>query len=255
MTPRKPFIAGNWKMNLSLDEAVDLMRTIVTGIIDIEDVDVLVVPPFTFLQAVSTAIGKAPVFLGAQNMHWDVNGAYTGEIAGNMLQDVGCTHVILGHSERRSLFGESSQFIARKVKTAVEAGLIPTVCIGETLDQRKSGKAFDVIEEQLNVSLNNFKINQLMPVSTILAYEPVWAIGTGQTASPKQAQEVHGFIRGWLEKNFGSETAAQIRILYGGSVKPQNVVELMSQPDIDGALVGGASLKAASFIKIIRYKR
>jgi triosephosphate isomerase len=255
MTPRKPLIAGNWKMNLGFDEAVNLMRTIVAGIVDIEDVDVLVAPPFTFLQAVGAAIGKAPIFLGAQNMHWDVSGAYTGEIAGNMLQDVGCTHVILGHSERRSLFGESSQFIAQKVKTAVDAGLIPVVCIGETLDQRESGKAFDVIEDQLNVSLNNFKVNQSMPVSAILAYEPVWAIGTGQTASPKQAQEVHRFIRGWLEKNFGSETAAQIRILYGGSVKPENVVELMSQSDIDGALIGGASLKADSFIKIIRYKR
>jgi triosephosphate isomerase len=171
-----------------------------------------------------------------------------------MLLDVGCTHVILGHSERRSLFHESDEFIDQKAKTAVALGLVPIVCIGETLAEREAGKTMDVLKDQLAGSLRNFREAARMPHSTILAYEPVWAIGTGKTASPDQAQEAHGFIRRWVEEMFDAETAHAVRILYGGSVKPDNAAELMAQPDIDGALVGGASLKVDSFIPIIRFR-
>jgi triosephosphate isomerase len=187
-------------------------------------------------------------------MHWENSGAYTGEMSGRMLQESGCTHVILGHSERRILFGETSEMIDPKVKAAVRLGLIPILCIGETLEEREAGQTFEVIREQLDVSLHNFKVDQLMPPSTILAYEPVWAIGTGRTATPDEAQEVHKFIREWIENIFDTSTADQVRILYGGSVKQENVADLMSEPDIDGALVGGASLKADSFVQIIRFR-
>jgi triosephosphate isomerase len=171
-----------------------------------------------------------------------------------MLQEAGCTHVILGHSERRSLFKESSDMIDLKVKAAVLLGLIPILCIGETLEEREAGNTFEVIKEQLDKSLKNFILDQMMLPSTILAYEPVWAIGTGKTATPAQAQEVHKFIRGWIETTFNIGTANQVRILYGGSVKPENISDLMSEPDIDGALVGGASLKADSFIQLVRFQ-
>ena len=251
---RKPLIAGNWKMNLDLDEAVALVKAVADSIMGVEEVDVLVAPPFTALHTVKLAIGNSRIFLGAQNMHWEMSGAFTGEISGRMLQKTGCTHVILGHSERRMLFKETSEQIDLKVKAAVTLGLLPILCIGETLEQRKAGQTFEVIKDQLDFSLKNFRADQNMPPSTVLAYEPVWAIGTGQTATPEQAQEVHGFIRGWIENSFDSKTASQVRILYGGSVKPDNIRDLMSEADIDGALVGGASLKADSFIKLIRFQ-
>jgi triosephosphate isomerase len=254
MFERKPLIAGNWKMNLKRDESLELITAIAAGITDLDGVDVLVAPPFTVLSAVKQAIGKSRIFLGGQNMYWEISGAYTGEVSGRMLQDAGCTHVILGHSERRSLFKESSEVIDHKVKAAVLLGLIPILCIGETLEEREAGKTFEVIKEQLDVSLNNFRSDQLMLPSTILAYEPVWAIGTGKTATPGQAQEVHRFIREWIASTFNSGTANQVRILYGGSVKPENISDLMAEPDIDGALVGGASLKAESFIPLIRFQ-
>ena len=250
---RIPLIAGNWKMNLSLDESVTLVRDIVEGMGGLEDVDVLVAPPYTALSTIKKAIGTSRIFLAGQNMSSELSGAYTGEVSGRMLQGVGCTHVILGHSERRSLYNETSEVIDLKVKTAVLLGLIPIVCIGETLEEREAGRTFDVIKEQLDVSLQNFKADELMRPSNILAYEPVWAIGTGKTATPDQAQEVHLFIRNWIEETFDTQTAQQVRILYGGSVKPENVSDLMSQPDIDGALVGGASLKGDSFVKLIRF--
>ena len=252
---RKPLIAGNWKMNLDLDGAVALVKAVADSIMDLEEVDVLVAPPFTALTTVKQAIGHSRIFLGAQNMHWEINGAFTGEISGRMLQETGCTHVILGHSERRMLFKETSEQIDLKVKTAIALGLIPILCIGETLDQREAGQTFEVIEDQLDVSLKNFRADKSMPPSIVLAYEPVWAIGTGQTASPEQAQEVHRFIRDWINRNFDSKTASQVRILYGGSVKPDNIKDLMSETDIDGALVGGASLKADSFVKLIRFQK
>ena len=247
-------IAGNWKMNLSLDEAVALAQTIGSGIGDTSNVEVLVAPPFTHLAAVGGVIDESRIFLAAQNMHWEMSGAYTGEISGRMLQQSGCTHVILGHSERRTLFGETSEVVNLKVKAASFLGLVPIVCVGETLEEREAERTFDVIKEQLDLSLDNFKADQMMPTTTILAYEPVWAIGTGKTASPEQAEEVHQFIRQWIENTFNTGTAAQVRILYGGSVKPDNVKALMAEPDIDGALVGGASLKGDSFVSLVRYR-
>ncbi len=254
MFERTPMIAGNWKMNLRPEEAVALIKTISFETKDVEGVEILVAPPFTLLGRVREAIGNTGIYLAGQNMHWEMAGAYTGEISGRMLQDATCTHVILGHSERRELFHETDETVDLKVKAASFLGLIPIVCVGETLAQREAGQTFDVIKKQLDLSLKNFKADEKMSPSTILAYEPVWAIGTGLTATPDQAQEVHQFIRKWMEDEFNSGTAAQVRILYGGSVKPDNVSDLMSRPDIDGALVGGASLKGDSFVKIIRFQ-
>ena len=254
MMDRKPLIAGNWKMNLSVDSAVALVRKIADGLQGLEGVDVLVAPPFPFLPAVRDAIGTSGIFLAAQDMHHEMTGAFTGEVSGRMLQGVGCTHVILGHSERRALFNETSQIIDLKLKAAALLGLVPIVCIGETLEEREAGRTFEVIREQLDLSFHNFKLDELMRPNTILAYEPVWAIGTGKTATPDQAQEVHEFIRKWIQETFNPGSAALVRILYGGSVKPDNASELMAQPDIDGALVGGASLKADSFLGIVRFQ-
>ena len=255
MFERRPLIAGNWKMNLSVKDAVALIEGIAAGMGDVEEVDVLVAPPFTTLAAVKQAIGKSKVFLAAQNMYHETSGAYTGEVSGRMLQEAGCTHVILGHSERRSIFHETSQDIDLKVKVASVLGLIPVVCIGETLEEREADQTFDIIKQQLDESLLNCKVDQLLLPSTILAYEPVWAIGTGKTATPDQAQEVHAFIRNWIEETFNPGTSHQVRILYGGSAKPDNIADLMAQPDIDGALIGGASLKADSFVPMIRFNQ
>jgi triosephosphate isomerase len=254
MGDRIPLIAGNWKMNLDLDQATGLVQAIISSIGGLKGVEVLVAPPFILIPAVKKAIGDSLILLAAQNMHWEEGGAFTGEVSGDMIKEAGCTHVILGHSERRTLFKETSEIIDLKVKSAIKIGLIPIICIGETLEEREAGKTFEIIETQLNESLKGFKEAKKIPESTILAYEPVWAIGTGKTATPGQAQEVHGLIRNWIEKNFDSNMAQQIRILYGGSVKPDNVKDLMSQPDIDGALVGGASLKADSFLKLVRFQ-
>ncbi len=254
MFERRPLIAGNWKMNLSIKESIALIQGIAEGISDLEGVDVLVAPPFTSLAAVRQAIGEAKIFLAGQNMYHEMSGPYTGEVSGRMLQEAGCTHVIVGHSERRSLFHETDQDIDLKLKAAAVLGLIPIVCIGETLEQRKAGHTFDIIRQQLDESLSNFKADQMMLPSTILAYEPVWAIGTGKTATPDQAQEVHAFIRKWVEETFNPGTANQVRILYGGSANPANIADLMAQPDIDGALVGGASLKPETFVPMIRFR-
>jgi len=253
MTSRTPMIAGNWKMNLTLAEADKLVKAIADGIKGLDGVEVLVAPPFTTLLKVKEAIGKAPILLSGQNMHWEAQGAFTGEVSASMLADAGCTHVILGHSERRTLFGETDEVIDHKAAAAVKKGLIPVVCIGETLEEREKGLTSEIIERQLSVSLKSFREGKNLPPTTILAYEPVWAIGTGRTATPEQAQEVHQFIRQWLKAQFGDPTAQAIRILYGGSVKPDNVRDLMSKPDIDGALVGGASLKPESFLPIVRF--
>lgn len=252
MSDRKPMIAGNWKMNLNLDESVDLVKRIAGGIVDPEGVDVVVAPPYTSLAAVRQAIGSTGILLAAQDMHWETYGAYTGGISGQMLVEAGCTHVILGHSERRIHFRETNEMIDLKAKAAVLVGLIPIICIGETLEEREGAQTFEVIKRQLDGSLKNFRDDQIISSPIALAYEPVWAIGTGQTATPEQAQEVHHFIREWIKENFNAETANSIRILYGGSVKAENIKDLMSKQDIDGALVGGASLKANSFMSIIR---
>ena len=254
MIERKPFIAGNWKMNLGVEESISLAKAISAAMNDLEGVDVMVAPPFTLMGAVREALSGSGVFLGAQNMHWELGGAYTGEVSVKMLKEAGCTHVILGHSERRTLFGETSEIVDLKMKTAALIGLIPILCIGETLEEREAGETFDVIRNQLSVSLRNFSADGVMLPSTIIAYEPVWAIGTGRSATSEQAQEVHQFIRKWIEENFNLGTANQVRILYGGSVTPENVDDLMSQADIDGALVGGASLKADSFVPIMGFQ-
>ena len=253
MNDRIPLIAGNWKMNLTLLEAASLVNSIREGIQGLDGVDVLVAPPFTILSAVKAIIGNAKILLAAQNMHWEKSGAYTGEISPSMLLEAGCTHVILGHSERRMHFQETDGMIDMKAHAAVQLGLTPIICIGETLEEREADQTSEVVRQQLEGSLNTFKEEKALPSSTILAYEPVWAIGTGRTATPDQAQEVHQFVREWIAENFSRETADLIRILYGGSVKPDNVKDLMSMTDIDGALVGGASLKGESFIPLIKF--
>lgn len=249
MTSRKYFIAGNWKMNKTASEGVDLVNDVVAAIGKQTEVTVVVCPPFTALDRVSRAIDGTSVNLGAQDMHAKPSGAYTGEVSAEMLREHFATYVILGHSERRSYFGESDTIVNEKVHTALENMLKPIVCIGETLEERDAGKTLDVIKSQLDGSLAN--VSEEGIENTVLAYEPVWAIGTGRTASPEQAQEVHAFIRGWLTKRFGEVVAQKLRILYGGSMKPSNAPELLSQPDIDGGLIGGAALDANSFIELV----
>ncbi|MBW1857823.1 MAG: triose-phosphate isomerase [Deltaproteobacteria bacterium] len=253
MRNRKPLMAANWKMNLSLDEARDLLNGIKSAPIDFNRVDVLVAPPFTTLHLAQTILAETDVFVAGQNMHWEARGAFTGEISPLMLKEAGCGHVIVGHSERRTLFLETSEKVNQKVDAAIEAGLIPIVCIGETSQQREDKKTFDIITTQLNESIKTRCEKRDLPQSVIIAYEPVWAIGTGKTATPGMAQEVHRFIRQWLIEHFGHTTGETIRILYGGSVKPDTIKELISQPDIDGALIGGASLKTDSFLSIIQF--
>jgi triosephosphate isomerase len=247
-------IAGNWKMNLTLAEAAELVKAIAESLKGLNRLEVLVAPPFPALLRVKETIGKAPMLLAGQNMHWEAQGAFTGEVSAAMLTDAGCTHVILGHSERRTLFGETDEVIDRKAAAAVKRGLVPIVCIGETLEEREKGLTFQIIDRQLSLSLKSFREGGRILPTTLLAYEPVWAIGTGRTATPEQAQEVHHFIRQWLKGQFGEQPAEAIRILYGGSVKPDNIRDLMSKPDIDGALVGGASLKPESFLPIVRFR-
>ncbi len=254
MSERTPLMAGNWKMNLSLEEAAALVRALGEQAAVLDDVEVMVAPPFTSLHAVRLAAGGSRILLAGQNMHWEPEGAFTGEISGNMLLEAGCTHVILGHSERRSLFGEDDKAVNRKVLAADLVGLVPILCIGETLDERDSERTFDVVGAQLRGSLAGFLSEGWLPEAIVIAYEPVWAIGTGRTATPGQAQEVHKFIREWIAENFGADTAARIRILYGGSVKSGNVRDLMARDDIDGALVGGASLTADEFVPIVRFR-
>jgi triosephosphate isomerase len=253
MKNRKPLMAANWKMNLSLDEAEDLLTQVKRAPIDFNTVDVLVAPPFTALHLANMLLAGTDIHLAGQNMHWETGGAFTGEISPLMLKEAGCGHVILGHSERRTLFFETSGIVSRKVGAAFEAGLVPIVCIGETLEERKEERIFDIIRSQLHESLKMRGQPRNLSQSVILAYEPVWSIGTGRTATPDQAEEVHFFIRRWLRENFDNDLGEAMRILYGGSVRPDNIKDLMSQPDIDGALIGGASLGAESFLSIVRF--
>jgi len=247
---RKPFVAGNWKMNTSAVEAEALINALKPLIVDVDSVDVAVAPPFVYLHKVIYTAKDSPILVGAQNCHFESSGAFTGEIAPEMLKDVGCDFVILGHSERRHIFNETDTMINQKVKKALEVNLHVILCVGELLEEREAGKTESVVERQLAGGLQDISKESMEKIT--IAYEPVWAIGTGKTASPEQAQEVHRFIRGWLTGAYGRDAAAQIRIQYGGSVKPDNAGELMSQPDIDGALVGGASLKSESFAAIIK---
>ena len=248
---RTLLIAGNWKMNPTTAEtAIALAEGVKSGLGTATDVHVAVCPPFVFLSRIDQVLEGSPVGLGAQDMFWEASGAYTGEVSGGMLVDVGCTHVILGHSERRHGLGETNAEVNKKLKAALEAKLIPIVCIGETKDERLAEQTEAVINEQLTGSLAGLSPEQAAGI--VLAYEPVWAIGTGLTATPEQAQAVHAFIRGWLRETFGAATAARVVVQYGGSVKPDNAQELLASPDIDGALVGGASLKASDFLAIVK---
>ncbi len=237
-------------MNLLRAEARSLTEAVSETASSVKNVEVLLCPPFVLLDTVCDAIGDGPVKLGAQNVYNEPSGAYTGEISAKMLVDAGCGFVIIGHSERRQFFGETDASVRHKVKAALDVGLTPVVCVGETLDEREDGSTALVIERQVNGALERFKPEEVQKM--VIAYEPVWAIGTGKTATPDTAQEVHAFIRNWLKKTFGKQVAAEMRILYGGSMKPSNAEELLSQPDIDGGLIGGASLKADDFSAIIK---
>ncbi len=247
---RKKLIAGNWKMNLNESEAVALAEAVAAGASAAGHVEVAVCPPNVYLKAVSKIVGKTSVGLGAQNMYHEAKGAFTGETSAAMLLDVGCEYVILGHSERRHILGETDAVINLKVKAALAAGLKPILCVGETLEQREAGKTAEVNRTQIEGSLAGITGEQMQHV--VIAYEPVWAIGTGKTASPQQAEEVHLDLRNLLTIRYNAEVAGAVRIQYGGSVKPDNAAELLGQKNIDGALVGGAALKASDFLGIVR---
>jgi triosephosphate isomerase len=246
---RRPLIAGNWKMNLVRASAVALAEEIAKAAETIDGVDLAVCPPSCYLEAVGKAIAGSRVALGAQNVYHEPSGAFTGELSAAMLRDLGCTYVILGHSERRHILGETDEAVNRKVHAALAAGLAPIVCLGELLAEREAGQTMAVIRRQFDGSLAGLSPQQLSGV--VLAYEPVWAIGTGKVATPQQAEEVHVALRNIIRERYNSSIAGSVRIQYGGSVKPDNAAELLGQPDIDGALVGGASLKADQFLGIV----
>jgi triosephosphate isomerase len=247
---RKLTIAGNWKMNKTVAEALTLVSDLKMALANITEVDIVVCPPFTALGEVAKALRDSHIRLGAQNMSEHAAGAYTGEIAAEMLKDLAVHYAILGHSERRQYYGETDELVTKKAKAAHSASLAPIVCVGETLAEREAGRMEKVLETQVRGSLAG--LSHAQTIETVIAYEPVWAIGTGKTATTEQAQAAHGFIRGLLTHLFNEATARRVRIQYGGSVKPSNARELMSQPDVDGALVGGASLEAQSFADIIK---
>jgi triosephosphate isomerase len=246
---RRTFIAGNWKMNLDKAAAVDLAAAVAKAAQRVDGVDLAVCPPAVYLDAVAGAVAGSHVGLGAQNMYHEPKGAFTGELSAAMLLDVGCRYVILGHSERRHVLGESDESINKKVLAALEAGLTPIVCVGELLEEREAGQTGEVIRRQFDGSLAGLSGGQL--ASLVIAYEPVWAIGTGKTATPDQAEEVHLDLRKIMAERYNDEIAQAVRIQYGGSVKPGNAAELLGQPNIDGALVGGASLDVESFMGIV----
>jgi triosephosphate isomerase (TIM) len=247
---RKPFIAGNWKMNKTAAEAADLVSKLRENVGDFKDADILICPSYTSLAAAQEAIKDSAIELGAQNMHWENQGAFTGEISPVMLKGIGVKFVIIGHSERRKYFSETNQEVNKKIKAAISADLLPIVCVGETLEQREEGQEKEVIESQLKEGFDSLSEADLEKIT--VAYEPVWAIGTGKTATGQQAEQMHSFIRNWFRKNFSDQAAEKMRLLYGGSVKPVNIKELISNENIDGALVGGASLKAQDFTEIIK---
>ena len=253
MNGRRPLIAGNWKMFKTCPEAVETALQLAKTTSSAKGVDIMIAPPFTALQSVSGAIAKTAIHLGAQNIHWEEQGARTGEISPLMVASLGCEYVIIGHSERRQYFGETDETVNKKLKSAISAGLIPVMCIGETASERELGKTFSTLDKQLLKGLEGLVADRLR--NFVIAYEPVWAIGTGKTATTGQAGEVHGHVRALVERTFGKELAKSTRILYGGSVKPANINDLMDMPDIDGALVGGASLDAATFGKIVCYQK
>ena len=247
---RTPIIAGNWKLNNTISEAVELTTAIKHLTADTTDVEIIVAPTFTALAAVYEVIKDSNISLAAQDVYWEHSGAFTGEISPPMLKDVGCEYVIIGHSERRQFFAETNESVHLKTKAALTADLKPIICIGEQLEDREAGNTEKIIENHVSGGIKDLSAEQML--SCTIAYEPVWAIGTGKTATPKQAQDVHAYIRQLISETYTDEIANQVRIQYGGSVKPENAAELMSQPDVDGALVGGASLQAASFAQIVK---
>ncbi|MEJ2700843.1 MAG: triose-phosphate isomerase [Sedimentisphaerales bacterium] len=248
---RKPFVAGNWKMNTNSRTSVELAERLASGSIESagHSATVAVCPPFVYLQAVAEALGASSIAVGAQDIYFEADGAFTGEISASMLKDIGCIYCLCGHSERRHVIGEKDDLINKKVTAAINGGLLPILCVGELLSEREASQTNDVVTRQLKEGLSGLSHAKLSAVT--IAYEPVWAIGTGLTATPDQAQEVHEFIRKLLGQMYDEGLAEEIRILYGGSVKPSNAAELMSCKDVDGVLVGGASLKADDFLAII----
>jgi len=252
MDTRKPLIAGNWKMFKTCPEAGETARHLVELAGSTSSVDIMIAPPFTALMTVSEIIRDSSIELGAQNLFWETEGAFTGEISAPMIASAGARYVIIGHSERRQFFGETDETVNKKIPMAVKASLIPVVCVGETESERDSGKTFSVLDKQIQKGLKGLNLDAQNP--PVIAYEPVWAIGTGKTAHADQAQEAHAYIRNLISQAFGNQLADAVRILYGGSVKPNNIIELMALPDIDGALVGGASLKPETFSEIIHFQ-
>lgn len=249
---RTPIMAGNWKMYKTVDEAVELVEGLLAGLGDTSDREVVVCPPFTALYRIGSLVAGTPIALGAQDLFYEQEGAYTGAISPLMLKDVGCTYVIVGHSERRQYFGDDDTQVNRKLHAALANDLRPIMCVGESKPQRDAGKAEAIVVSQVRAGLANVTAAQMQ--SVVIAYEPIWAIGTGDTATPDDAQAMHAAIRAILRELYDTATADGVRIQYGGSVKPDNVDELMAQPDIDGALVGGASLKADSFLRIVHFR-
>ncbi len=247
---RRYLIAGNWKMYKTIKEATALVADLITEVGGITEIDIAVCPPYTALSEVQKVLNNSNIYLGAQDMYFENEGAYTGAISPLMLKDIGCRYVILGHSERRRIFAEKDELINKKIKAALRYGLIPILCIGETLEERKANKTYEILNSQLDIDLKSIDINEIQRI--IIAYEPVWAIGTGNTATEEQAQEAHIYIRNYLKENFNQDVSERVKILYGGSVKPDNIEGLVGQDDIDGALVGGASLDSYSFSQIIK---
>ncbi|MGA2731396.1 MAG: triose-phosphate isomerase [Syntrophobacteraceae bacterium] len=249
---RKPLIAANWKMYKTVAEAISFVKSVQEETGPCTDREVVIAPAYTALKAVRGILKQQGYGLAAQNCHWEEKGAFTGEISPIMLKDLGCEYVIVGHSERRQLFGETDETVRLKVGAVFKAGMEPVVCVGEVLDQREQGKTFEVVAGQLEGALNG--LSPMQAERLVIAYEPVWAIGTGRTATPGQAQEVHAFIRERIASLFNKGVEKKARILYGGSVKPSNIDELMAEPDVDGALVGGASLEVGSFKRLVQFK-
>ena len=247
---RRPMIAGNWKMYNDVNEAATLVADIKRALFDVENVDIVVIPPFVDLSDVGEMLIESNISLGAQNCFWEAEGAFTGEVSAKMLKSVGCDYVTIGHSERRKYFGETDETVNRRIKAVLDNGLVPIVCVGETLEEREESRTMEVVQAQITGALKGFTEEDID--SMVIAYEPVWAIGTGKTATPAQAQEVHAMIRGLLKEMYSSSLSDGKRILYGGSVKPDNVEELMKEKDIDGGLIGGASLKADSFAALVQ---
>ena len=250
---RRPIIAGNWKMNKTVSEAVDLVRQLKASVGDVREIDIVVAPTFTALPTVSREVEGSNIELAAQDVFWEASGAFTGEISPMMLKDVGCQYVIVGHSERRQYFGETNESVNKKTKASLAVGLHPIVCVGESLEEREAGKTFDVVKAQVIQCLEGFFREQMEMVT--IAYEPIWAIGTGKTATPQQVEEVHAFIREQLGGLTHRQVCEGVRIQYGGSVNPDNISDLMGKPNIDGALVGGASLKVDSFSRIVKFRK